>query len=370
MSDLDGRINAASQKVDDAVFSRDYENAEAEVEKLAALIRKARSSDLNQWRPWRPERMVGRKIIVSWLMSISEKALERVFVMAEPEHWGDTDRERGRNMRSYLTHYFLRVFEQGDVMVYDRPEGGELIVWNTGLLTPSVTEIFAIMIPHHSRADPSPASSSDEDAAAAASSPDHYPPTRCWEYYVCKFTESYQLTKPMFRQRMNAPPLDPSALPKRAFFFGETPECANYNPNIPLETSGAVDWRHLCDRAVRERRLPDRILDLNLSVEDMAMRFRLGVERAKMRILAHPRLAVPQYFHDKNAKRGELQLLIPVSLSPGSDRADAALTVRVHTGSDQPFYGIGTVLSPSQAYYNARTIQPVDQKWLCDLKNE
>lgn len=425
----------------------------------------SRSNAEPGWHRWKPERMEGRKVIGKWLVCIPGSAVERLLHLAEPENWGHRQSEALDNLRNYLTHYFMRVYEQGDVLVYDRKHGRyagqELIVFNTGLLTSSTTEIFAVMAPFKGRdgyggredrnsggqhsPERSPAqqrsdrgsssergaaqnsanapaamgaSNSSGDAEEAAEIP-LYPPTRDWEYCVVTFLTSNMLTKIGFQGKLGAPPLAPTELPKRAYFFSETPECAVYNPNIPLITNVAIDWEHLRQRTSfrdNSSRLPRRVAEMNLSDEELSQRFRAGLERAKLRLLAHPRLAVPQFFRDKNEVKGELQLLVPISLMAGetsersergngggsrNERAggemtnnnsylggsynsgsgsggagediDSVLTLRLlRVGSEDPgkegkFYTIGTLLPPQMAFFNARLVQPVDQDWLRNL---
>ena len=90
-----------------------------------------------------------------------------------------------------------------------------------------------------------------------------------------------------------------------------------------------------------------------------------------MLLLSNPRLAVPQFFRDRNCLLGEIQLLVPIKLlnDRNDDKFDAVVALRCVKGSmnDEFTYMVGTILSPEDAYYNARVIQPVDQQWLLDM---
>jgi hypothetical protein len=68
---------------------------------------------------------------------------------------------------------------------------------------------------------------------------------------------------------------------------------------------------------------------------------------------------VPQYFWDKNASSGSLQLLLPLCLEDRS-RVDLALVI----DRNGNVYSGDTVLTIDLAYNNARLLAKPDTEWL------
>ena len=369
IEDIYLQLAAAKHQRDD-VKIRQY------AQELIEIIQdnKVIDSDVKRgWYKWLPARLSGRKLMSRWLISMPFSILRKVINIMNPENWGYNEEEEAKNIGRYLYGYFTKLYEQKEVYVFDRTEGkyngDELLAWNTGLVTENMVEIYALMAPY--KGDP-PESQIDRNIMIPV-----YPPKLNWEYILVTFLTGPQMTKMNMKSRLGVDPFHPEELPKRAFFFDKDPELMVYDPNIPFSSDAAVDWNHLIVRSgIEEKRLPQYILDDNLGREQLVLKFRQGLEKTKLKLLYQPRLAIPQFFRDKNEMEGELQLLLPLSL--GYRDCDVAVTLRVirsivadstrATGRKAiKSYTVGTILSIEDAYYNARLIQPVDQNWLRGL---
>ena len=82
-----------------------------------------------------------------------------------------------------------------------------------------------------------------------------------------------------------------------------------------------------------------------------------AIDETKKRLRANYKLAVPQYFN------GQIQLLIPIFLTEGSEIADLALPVYLQSFSSKR-YSARTCLTIPMAYNNARLIVKPCSEWL------
>lgn len=340
-----------------------------------------------RWEVWDPPRMRNKRIVGQWMLSITGKTLDNLHEIILPENWGNSSRERQSKLRGYLSYYFVRTFEQKHVIKCERTDGKyagqEVVIWNTGLLTQDIQEIFSVMVPYNGPQNKTlrnPNSNTQMNSKVSS-----YPKSPNYEYAVIFFLRSSHITSLLFRDKLKVPPIIPSELPKRAFFASENASSSFYNPNVPLNTHAAIDWEHFLSRSripvaqqieTSERkssnpRIPQHVLDSIVDEDDLREKFSYGLERTKLLLLSNPRLAVPQFFRDRNCLLGEIQLLVPIKLlnDRNDDKFDAVVALRCVKGSmnDEFTYMVGTILSPEDAYYNARVIQPVDQQWLLDM---
>lgn len=88
-------------------------------------------------------------------------------------------------------------------------------------------------------------------------------------------------------------------------------------------------------------------------------KLRQAISVAIKRADSNSRIAIPQYFWDKNATHGELQLLLPLEMDSIGIRC--AATVRVAPSGK---YEFRSILSLQQSYMNARLVSKVEQQWL------
>eukprot|EP00906_Rhabdomonas_costata_P016768 RCo024087 len=83
------------------------------------------------------------------------------------------------------------------------------------------------------------------------------------------------------------------------------------------------------------------------------------------RCRANPRMAVPQFFSDRNNPRGELQFLLPVNPVHKLGPPTCAVTVSPNTACGViTSWQLDTVLSLDMARCNARLVSRIDQQWL------
>ena len=81
-------------------------------------------------------------------------------------------------------------------------------------------------------------------------------------------------------------------------------------------------------------------------------------EKARLRLKANYRTAVPQYYN------GKMQLLLPLHFRT-FDTADAAITISLTTPqSGKEYYEAATILTKSMAYNNARLLAKPESEWL------
>lgn len=142
-------------------------------------------------------------------------------------------------------------------------------------------------------------------------------------------------------------------LPERASYFDDP---TNLIYDIRLGDP-RIDYDHIKNRRENRDRFPEPYKSMNdhqlqVSLEGAV---RLAIKRVKRNYKA----AVPQFFWDRNAKRGELQLLLPLCMSSPS-KADVALVIN----RTNNVYSGETILTLDMAYNNARLLAKPDTEWL------
>ncbi|HEY9810855.1 MAG TPA: DUF3825 domain-containing protein [Halomicronema sp.] len=212
-------------------------------------------------------------------------------------------------LRSYLNYTFRRLHEQDKIIFIE-----ERAFFNTGLVTENHEEIFAVF------------------------EKNRIPEKQ--EFCFKKFyKESHRLL------RLCHP------LPERASYFNDP---TNLIYDIRLGEP-RIDYDHIINK--NRDRIPEPYKSKDN--DELYGYLELAVRRAIKRVKQNYKVAVPQYFWDRNASSGLLQLLLPLCLTPQS-RADLALVINregnVYTGE--------TVLTIDDAYNNARLLAKPDTEWL------
>lgn len=139
--------------------------------------------------------------------------------------------------------------------------------------------------------------------------------------------------------------MDFSKLPPRASYFNAIDELI-FNPNFELR----VNLDHILDDKENLKRIPEEYR----SSKNLRTLFNGALDMAKKRIAANYNIAVPQYYD------GNLQLLIPISLSGDLKHTDLVLAISRHDG----FYIGRTCLTLEMAYNNARLISKPEIPWI------
>lgn len=190
------------------------------------------------------------------------------------------------------------------------------------------------------------------------------------------------ITNIRFMESRNLAYIHKSELPRRPRFWNYDPMELHFDPRIPIDH--IFDQNHIFGEANSERRkrLPDKYR--NRPLPELGSRLRERLIHLKMLLEDAPRLAVPQFFWDKNSKRGgpfagEVTLLMPLMLDYHDNQAAECCLVLKKCSSTpydplqvysamqpQPLYTyrVVTILSFQMAFPSARVIQPVDAHWL------
>lgn len=190
------------------------------------------------------------------------------------------------------------------------------------------------------------------------------------------------ITNSRFMESHNLACISKSELPRPSRFWNYDPMELHFDPRIPIDP--IFDQNHIFGEANNERRkrLPDKYR--NRPMAELGTRLRERLAHLQMLLEDAPRLAVPQFFWDKNSKQtgpfsGETTLLLPLSLDY-NERESAECCLVIKKCSTTPYdplqmysafhpqplytYRVVTVLSFQMAFPSARVIQPVDSFWL------
>jgi len=116
----------------------------------------------------------------------------------------------------------------------------------------------------------------------------------------------------------------------------------------------------------RRGRLPKKFQDIKkYPGPELAFKVRTALERTLMKASANPRLVAPQFFRDKNAAEGEIQLLLPMNLDSSDwNNADCAVVLKRTQELGVEVYKAVSLLSLLWARRNARVIFPIEHEWL------
>jgi len=233
--------------------------------------------------------------------------------LADPEKWDfdDVPVPRYPILKNYLEFTF-RKLKQEQKIVYS--SGGRYACFNTGLVTDNLEDIYAFFEAYRNRVSEAT-------------------PPYCFKAFLkksdnrilCHFSHD---------------------LPDVANFF-EKPELLIFNPKCDL----VPDIDHILKDNIA--RFPQHMQKAG----DAALRRQLtgAIADVKKRVRTNYKLAVPQYYD------GRIQLLLPLSLGPGTGVPDLALVVH---RLNEKMYTARTCLTLRMAYNNARLIVKPQSNWL------
>lgn len=236
-----------------------------------------------------------------------ENMLEDLYNIAQEEenkweYFHNESRYSKPISRNYLNYTFRRLNEEGKVI-----ELGHRACFNSGLVTENQEEIFIVFKPNNN-------------------------PQQKWCFdSICKASD-YKLT-------------EFSTLPERASYFEDTTYLV-YDLRLG---EPRIDYNHIISSEENRSRFPEPYK----SMSDYALQVPLegAVRLAIKRVKRNYKSAVPQYFWDRNARTGKLQLLLPLCMGAPS-KADVALVI----DRTNNVYSGETILTLDMAYNNARLL--------------
>lgn len=237
--------------------------------------------------------------------------------LAAPELWEYTDTPNARPLpilHSYIQHTFKRIKEEYDGLSEEDKHkkmgtAATLRCFNTGLYTANYEEIFGLFTPNTNPG---------------------FQPWALTGFYKESDAKLYEFEK----------------LPERANYFQDIGEIV-FDARLPIR----INLDHVLDDIENFQRLPEVLRNHDKEYIRTVFTGTLGV--VKKKLAANYKLAVPQYY------AGRVQLLIPMSLTPGS-LADVALAIN-REGAN---YVGHTCLTLDMAYNNARLIVKPESDWL------
>jgi hypothetical protein len=236
--------------------------------------------------------------------------------LAQQENWEyryTKHKPKKAILRNYILYTYKRLFEQDKII-----KNSKQACFNTGLVTKSWEDIFALFVPNQNQTQQ--------------------------KWYLDGFYKESDFKLKEF-----------NPLPQRASYFDD-PTKLIYDTRLDLR----IDYNHIMTH--NKERFPQSFQ----SVNDHQLQISLegAVKLAKKRVERNYKTAVPQYFTDKNAREGKLQLLLPLCLTEPSI-ADVALAIDIVTPEDgKRYYSAETVLTLDMAYNNARLLCKPDTEWL------
>ncbi len=159
-------------------------------------------------------------------------------------------------------------------------------------------------------------------------------------------------------------------LPAIASYFTDYREVV-FDARLDIHTND----NHIFEDGVARGRLPkyrdeyERVKNNEKELEDLRARiardFDSARDRVKMMAERNYKLAVPQFYKEKN----EIQFLLPIYLGEReeAEKPQCALVLSLDRSGRRPYYRGETILTLDMAYNNTRLIAKPDVFWLSDL---
>ena len=232
--------------------------------------------------------------------------------MAQQEQWDYRGTSDKQILYNYLCYTYDRVKMENKISIL---EDGSAMCFNTGLLTEHGADIFAYFV-----RNTNPNKKDGQD----------------WYLFGFKQRSDFEM-----RAFKNYPDI--------ADYF-TTPADFIYDKSMEL----SIDYDHIIDDNY-ERFVAVGLTDkymINGLLEN-------AVKRIIEKVKRNYKLAIPQYYTDKNTGESKIQLLLPLFLQ-SKDVADLALVV----DKGEYSYVGKTILTLEWAYVNSRRIVRPDVEWL------
>lgn len=237
-----------------------------------------------------------------------EEGVKALSVLADEEKWCfANDGDEYSILKNYLEHTFRRI--QYEKKILTTPDKSHF-VFNTGLFTSNLEEIYALFSKHKSPPENNPT-----------------------QKFFCGFKRhsDIQLIR-LFED-----------LPRRANYF-ESPEHLIFDPNKNI----SVNIDHIIDDNIN--RLPKQFQgNKNL----LYMLLNGAIEKSKKLATLDYKIAIPQCYNN------QIQLLLPLFMS--DERVPDSALALSHINAS---YRASTILTLRMAYNNARLIVKPQSNWL------
>lgn len=269
---------------------------------------------------YKPEYLLARDAFVGENSGvIFETKLEYLANMAKEEQWNFTS-ERYKSERKYpiLNNYLFftydRLKEENKILFSD---DGEIMCFNTGLQTRDYDEdIYATFVKNVNKPENS---------------------TQMWKLY--KFCKPYDMQLSKF-----------AALPQLAEYW-EDPTDLIFDKRLDVR----INHKHIVSENV------ERFKDIGLDYPENMLESMLNhqTKKAIEKVKRNYKVAIPQFFADKDKDHARIQLLLPLCLIDPK-KADLALVISKENNT----YIGKTVLPLDWAYMNSRRIVTPDADWI------
>lgn len=232
--------------------------------------------------------------------------------MAQPEQWDINGQNNKSILYNYLCFTYDRLLEENKVAYSSNKDH---MCFNTGLLNSHDAEIFALF-----------------DINTSQYKKDGQ------NWYLNGFKTAADSEMRCF-----------FPLPDIADYF-TNPGDFIFDKKLPLD----IDYDHIIDDNY------ERFLDIGLSEKYTILALlKNAVDRITEKVKRNYKLAIPQYYTDKNSGQSKIQLLLPLYIKQ-ANVADLALAV----DKDDHGYVGKTILTLEWAYTNSRRIVRPEVDWL------
>jgi len=232
--------------------------------------------------------------------------------MAQEEIWDYQNTNEKQILYNYLCYSYDRLIEEDKIEI---SEDEQHMCFNTGLLTHNGADIYALF-----------------DLNKNDFANEHQ------KWYLYGFKKRTDREMQEFRN-----------YPDIADYFTK-PEDFIYNRNMPL----AIDYDHIIDDNY------ERFLEIGLTDKYMIQGLlENAVKRILEKVKRNYKLAIPQFYTDKQSGESKIQLLMPLFMQR-RNQADLALVV----DKDNYKYIGKTIIPIEWAYANSRRIVKPDVDWL------
>jgi hypothetical protein len=269
--------------------------------------------------------------------------------VARKEDWG----RDFKILKNYIknTYNFLVSNEPGKLLVHrgKSAEGKEVeyVVFNTGLFDRHFHAVYGVFMESDNSAD----------------------------VQQRKYVFKHWWTEQQLTANWTKPRVAKDELPDRAVFIQSYSDTV-FDPNIPLIEP---QIKHILADDAQHGRLQAVMKSKGIDTKDNMILTNLltgAIETAKKRVKENFRTVVPQYYRDRNAGKGTIQLLLPLHLGE-SDLPDLVMPITKvlvpgregSTPSDYEYH-ISTILTLAMAYNNARLICRIESEWLRQAAEE
>jgi hypothetical protein len=245
-----------------------------------------------------------------------------------------------------------------------------ILVWNTGLLSRHMQEMYCVMIPFD---DPVSTSGAKWYLKWFHTSNELTNRKKFESTLGDKFYETIVKTNPpplpantssiiKSTKALNIPLISTSQLPNKAnYFTGAHAQLLQFDSDVPIDHEQNNN-EHIFEHPDR---YPLNYQGLLQDKTSFLQRMKVCINLSAQQASYNPRLAVPFYARIKG--EGQLQLMLPINLNMEDCRnVDCVAVLKLVRDelTNKFVYQVRTIFSVPLAYNNARIISPVSEQWL------